>query len=140
MARKEALPFLPPLQIVHWEVGVDLRDIRWNKREVERIVRRYRLRHGQAVIFFNNAKEFGGNGTQPPKCRLYWVWHGQAVSIIPPVDEGARQVSYQLRLSEWMRNAFGCSTRLTEVLTGFEDALGRRQAAIEAARKRRKKG
>lgn len=139
MARRDNAPILPPLQFVHWEVGVDLRDIRWNRRAVEKVVRKYRLRHGQAVIFFNNAREFGGNGSQPPKCRIYWVWNGQPLSIIPPVDEGARQVSYQLRLNEALRKMFSCPRGLTELMTGFDDALGRREAAIEAAKKRRKR-
>lgn len=127
----------PPLSIIHWEVGVDLRTLGWNRRDVERIVRKYKLKHGQAVIFFNNAKEFGGSGSHSPKCRLYWVWRDQGCTIIPPVDEGARQVSYQLKLNEWLRTAFGCTSQIVDAMNGFDTALERRLAARQAAKKRK---
>lgn len=94
------------LEFVSWEVGVDLRTCQWNKHHIDSIVRKYKLQDGEAVAFFNNSKFFGGSGSQPPKCRLYFRWNGQAVSLIPPVDEGAKQVSYQLRLNEWIRATF----------------------------------
>lgn len=94
------------LEFVSWEVGVDLRTCQWNKYHVDFIVKKYKLKDGEAVAFFNNSKYFGGSGSHPPKCRLYFRWNGQAVSLIPPVDEGAKQVSYQIRLNEWIRATF----------------------------------
>jgi hypothetical protein len=125
-----------PLTFVSWEVGVNLRELSWTRRAVDAVVRRYKLKHGQAVIFFNNAREFGGSGSHPPKSRIYWMWNEQGCTIIPAVDEGARQVSYQLLLNEWLRKSFGCPSGLVEAMGGFDDALSRRLAAAAISERR----
>jgi hypothetical protein len=127
----------PPLTFVNWEVGVNLRELSWTRRAVNAIVRKYKLQHGQAVIFFNNARDFGGSGSHPPKSRIFWMWNGHGCTIIPAVDEDARQVSYQLLLNEWLRASFGCPSGLVEAMGGFDDALSRRIAAGQAAARRK---
>jgi len=126
----------PPLIFKSWEVGVNLRTLGWRRRDVERIAKKFELKHGEAVIFFNNAREFGGSGSHPPKSRIYWMWNSRACTIIPSVDEGAKQVSYQLLLNEWIRASFGCPAGLVEAMNGFDDASSRRIAAREAAQRR----
>lgn len=126
----------PPLTIVNWEVGVDLRDLKWTRRQIQRLAAKYKLQNGQAVVFFNNSREFGGSGFHPPKARLVWQHNGVAVMIIPPVDEGAKQVSYQLLLNEWLRASFSCPGNLVEAMQGFDSSLERRLAARQAANRR----
>jgi hypothetical protein len=129
-------PIRPPLTFVNWEVGVDLRHLGWNRRDLEKIARKYKLRDGQAVIFFNNARDFGGSGSHTPKARIVWQCNGQVLSLIPAVDEGAKQVSYQLLLNEWLRATFSCPGNLVEAMNGFDTSLERRLAARQAAVKR----
>jgi len=130
---------MKPMTFVDWEYGIDLRDIRWNKRHITRIQREYKLQHGQAVIFFNNAKEFGGNGNHPPKSRIYWCWGGEIVVVIPMVDEGRSQLSYQLRLNEWLRKNFSCPEDLQSATHTFDTNIERRKAASAAAKRRKER-
>lgn len=123
------------MKFVDWAVGVNLREAGWSRREVDRVVSKYKLQDGQAVIFFNNARMFGGSGSQPPKSRIYWMCNGQGVTLIPPVDND-RQVDYQLRLNEWLRASFGMPDKMS-VLDKSEEYAERRRLAI-AARKKRK--
>lgn len=127
----------PPFSIKTWEVGINLRDCRWNRREAEAVARRHHLEDGEAVILFNNAREFGGSGAHPPKSRLYWKVGGQVVTLIPPIEVGNRQVSYQLLLNEWIRKTFNCAPKLVEAMNGFDGELERRLAAKAAARRRK---
>lgn len=127
----------PTLTIVNWEVGVDLRDLKWNRRDLNRLATKYRLQDGQAVVFFNNSREFGGGGFHTPKARLVWYHNGVAVMLIPPVDEGAKQVSYQLLLNEWLRESFSCPGELVDAMKGFDTSLERRVAARQAAARRK---
>lgn len=133
----------PPLEIVHWEVGVNMvTDAGWGRAKVQAVCRKYKLEHRQAIVLFNNSKMFGGIGTQPPKCRLYWCWNGEYMTCIPCVDDND-QVSYQLRLNEWMRKSFGTElTNIDEVFVEFETAYvsraGRLAKLADKASKRMK--
>jgi hypothetical protein len=113
----------PPIEIVDWEVGVNLKlDGGWSRARVAAVCRGKKLKHGQAFIMFNNSSMFGGSGSHPPKCRIYWCWNGEYLTCIPCVDDND-QVSYQLRLNEWMRKSFGTSlTNINEIFSDFETA------------------
>lgn len=132
----------PPLQIVDWEYGCDLRDYGWSEETVAEVVKKYKLRHRQAVIFFNNSKMFGGSGSHPPKCRIYWVWNGQALTVIPPVRRTNEQVDYQHDLNAWLRRQFGTAKGLDgffdQFTERFESGAERRAAARKVAKKLKK--
>lgn len=127
----------PPMEIVYWEVGVNLRtDAGWNRRHVEKLAKKHHLQESQCIIFFNNSRMFGGSGSQPPKCRIYWKQGGQVMTVIPPTDD-ASQVDFQLQLNDWMRQTFGTSvneTRLDEVIDEFDTLYESRKARMQAAK------
>ena len=131
----------PPLVIRHWEYGVNLvTDAKWSTDFIRRYIAKHVPKHGDAVVYFNNSKMFGGSGSQPPKCRLYWNWHGQIVTCIPQVEEFAyKQVDYQHKLNAWLRRNFGVSTDLGEFFTEYTGRFSsyeeRRTAAKKAAKK-----
>lgn len=127
----------PLLEFVSWEVGVDLRTCQWSRRYVDHIVKKYRLQDGQAVAFFNNSKFFGGSGSHPPKCRLYFKWNGQAVSLIPPVDEDNKQVSYQIKLNEWIRLTFSVPKAMEQDLNQVTVEQQRRMDAAKKIKNKR---
>jgi hypothetical protein len=137
----------PPLEIVHWEVGVNLvTDGGWSREKVYKVCLEHKLKHRQAIVLFNNSKMFGGAGTHPPKCRIYWCWNGEFMTCIPCVDEND-QISYQLRLNEWMRKSFGTDlTNIDEVFGEFEKSYVSRaerlakMAAKAGKRMKRKAG
>ena len=131
------------LEIVNWEIGVNMRDAGWRRRDVQAVIRKYSLQHGQAVIFYNNSRYwFGeGGGSHPPRCRIYWMWNGIGCTCIPPVDEGNKQIDYQYKLNDWIRRTFLCQKEMLEDVLGiFDTNFGerekRRAAAAMAARKR----
>lgn len=128
-----------PLQIVDWEFGCDLRDYGWAAETVDEVVRQYKLKHRQAVVFFNNSKMFGGSGSHPPKCRIYWMWNGQAMTLIPPVRRSGAQVDFQHDLNRWIREHFGEAKGLGEFLDEYTErytsSSERRRAAKKAGKK-----
>ena len=130
----------PPLQITDWEVGVNLtKEGGWSRRHVEKVIRQHKLQHGEAYVAFNNSRMFGGSGTQPPKCRIYWNWNEVGLTCIPAVDE-SDQVSYQLLLNRWLHQSFGTKlTNIDEVFTDFQKIYDerelRRRIAARAAEK-----
>ncbi len=140
MGNEEIIPIKrAPLQIVDWEYGCDLRDYGWSAETVEEVVRKYKLQHRQAVIFFNNSKMFGGNGSHPPKCRIFWMWNGRAMTVIPPVKRSNAQVDYQHDLNAWLRTHFGMGKELDLFFDEYTEryaSRGERKAAAEAAAKR----
>jgi len=125
-----------PMEIIYWEVGVNLRtDAGWNRRHVEKLAKKHRLEDNQCIILFNNSSMFGGSGSQPPKCRIYWKQGGQVMTVIPPTDDSS-QVDFQLQLNDWMRKTFGSSianTRLDEVMLEFDARYETRKVRMEAA-------
>jgi len=135
-----------PMQIVYWEVGVNLRtDAGWSRAQVEKIAREHQLQDGQCVVLFNNSKYLGGSGSHPPKCRIYWMQAGRVMTLIPPTDS-ASQVDLQHQLNDWLRAVFGASVARTEMDGVLDEFDGhycdrkQRMAAAAQAEQRRKKG
>jgi hypothetical protein len=134
--KTRVLPFKrrAPLEIVYWEVGVNLvRDGKWNKRHIDAMFREHKVREGQCIALFNNSHYFGGSGYHPPKCRLYVNLGGEPVTLIPAVDEGS-QVDYQHRLNDWIRENFGTGlTNVDEVFDDFDSAYAVRTKRMRGA-------
>lgn len=128
-----------PLVIVDWEYGCDLRDYGWSEDAVREVVRKYKLQHRQAVVFFNNSKMFGGSGSHPPKCRIYWMWNGQALTIIPPVKRSNAQVDYQHDFNAWLRAHFGTAKNLDGFFDEYEARYATTKQRRESAKQARKK-
>jgi hypothetical protein len=131
----------PPLVIRYWEFGINLvTDAKWNASFIKKEIEQHIPRHRDAAILFNNAKMFGGSGTQPPKCRLYWNWRGMVMTCIPPVEEmGSKQIDFQHLLNAWLRKEFGIEADLQDAFDEFEtryaDVKARRKAAKKALKK-----
>lgn len=131
----------PPLVIRHWEFGVNLvTDAKWSATFIRKKIAKHIPEHRDAVVLFNNARMFGGSGSQPPKCRIYWNWHGQVLTCIPAVEGLAyKQVDFQHKLNAWMRKNFGVRTDLGEFFDTYSERFDtyseRRQAAKKAAKK-----
>lgn len=136
----------PPLVIRYWETGVNLvTDAKWSADFIDEHVAEHIPRNRDAMVLFNNAKMFGGAGSQPPKCRIYWRLGGQILTCIPAVESfNAGQVDFQHQLNDWMRKNFGVGAKLgaffDEYDERFETREERRQAAKKAAKKMKKVG
>jgi len=129
-----------PIEIVAWEVGVDLRNVSWSEQAMRKALAGYKLRHAQCVLLFNNSRMFGGSGSQPPKCRMYLNWHGQVLTLIPQVRRTNVQATYQLDLNRWLAKNFGADASLeldTVFGTYHEHYTARRKRQIAALRAKR---
>lgn len=122
------------LRMKDWEVGEDLRDWGWSAATMGRVARKYKLRLGEFVIIMNNAREFGGGGSQPPKCRLYVNLSGRVFSLIPPVSERNKQLSFQLEFNEWLRGF----VKNADMLATLDEVDGEINARQERRKRRRR--
>ncbi|MCJ7760690.1 hypothetical protein MUP59_06055 [Candidatus Bathyarchaeota archaeon] len=81
-----------PLTLMGFEENTDLRTVSWNQGVLEDTAKSWNLKHGQAVIFSNAARN---------KIRLIAVFYGMAVLILPPIDP-ADKISLYLKVNEFL--------------------------------------
>jgi len=125
------------LTLKDWEVGEDLRYWGWSADKVAEVQKKYKLKEGEYVAIFNNAKEFGGSGSHTPKVRLYGMLPGgQVFTLIPPVADGREQYDFQHEFNKWMRRFLAGASDIGAIDDYDKAYIERRKKAAEAAKRR----
>jgi len=121
-----------PIDIVDYVDDQNLVQVSWNQRFLEDVKKLYKLKHQQAVLFANKAKD---------RFRLVACFYDLAVLILPPVDP-ERRLSLYLLVSQFLRRMHNTKETAEYVDSEIEMAKQRieRRAKIAAdARKRRRR-
>jgi hypothetical protein len=125
-----------PLTLIAFEENVNLRNVTWNQRFLDKVAQKYQLQHGQAVVYTNVAKS---------KVRLVAVFYNMAVLILPPIDPESK-ISLYLKINQFLKNFSGGSRLyafLEEEILYAQERLDRqevrRRLASYAEKKRKKK-
>lgn len=130
---QERSPKLPPLSLVDYVEDSDLRTINWNQDFLEEVKGEWRLKHGEAVLYSNVAKD---------RFRLVACFYNMAVLVMPPVNPDNR-LGLFLKISEFLKK-FKVNSAVTEAIaheikTTKQRILDRKAAAIKAKIRRRAK-
>jgi len=121
-----------PISIVSMEDDRNLTSVTWNQRFLENVKSDYKLKHREAVLFVNKAKD---------RFRIVANFFGLAVLILPPTEPEQR-LSLYLKVSQFLRRFAGresMSAYLTSEIESAKVRVERRAAAAEVAAKNRKK-
>jgi hypothetical protein len=120
----------PPIEFVAYEEEVNLLTVSWNQRFLEQVKKEYGLKHGQAVVYRNVARD---------RWRLVACFYGLAVLILPPVDKEAR-LSLDLEVSRFLKKMsgnFDQGMRLLEEEIRYNEE---RKVNVEMRNKKQKRG
>jgi hypothetical protein len=85
------------LTIVDHIENENLRQVSWSQLFLDKIKRRYKLKHGEAVLFINKAKD---------RIRLVVNFYNLAVLVLPPTDREER-LSLYLKVNEFLKRLSG---------------------------------
>lgn len=100
----------PPIEIIAYTEGENLNTVSWNQRFLESVKQENDLKHGQAVLYRNVARD---------RWRLVCCFYDLAVLILPPVDKEAR-LSLDLEVSRFLRKL---SPRFDQGMSLLEDEI-----------------
>jgi len=121
-----------PIHLIGFEDDTNLREISWNQKVLERISKKWKLQHGEAVVFCNVKKD---------RFRLVASFYGLAVLILPPINPEDR-ISLYLKISLFLKQfkrTHEVVYRLGEEIVDAQERLKKRKALARKELKRRKK-
>lgn len=120
-----------PLTIVEYCEDENLRYVGWSQRFLEAQKERYALKHQQAILYVNKARD---------RFRLIACFYGLAVLVLPPTDPEQR-LSIYLKVSQFLRKISEGRTAydfLEQEIENTKERIGRRDDAVAAAQKRKR--
>lgn len=117
-----------PVNIVGYVEDANLRLVSWNQEILEREKNEAGLKHGQAILYINKARN---------RFRMIANFYGLAVLVLPPVDP-VEQLSLYLKISRFLRKfsqSAANTTFLDHEIEAAQIRLRKRQKArVRAAR------
>ena len=122
-----------PFKIVDMVDDTNLRTVSWNQIFLEHTRTEYKLRHRDAVLFVNVARD---------RFRLVVNYFGLACLILPPIDNADR-LSIYLKVAKflkafWLRDPV--STNIDAEITRLETVIKDQQKLVKKTRTKKAKG
>lgn len=118
-------------EIVGFADSTNLRELNWNQHVLEKIKKEWKLNHGEAVVFCNDAQD---------RFRLVASFFGLPVLILPPVNQDDR-ISLYLKIALFLKKfriAGNITSVLEEEVEHAEKRIDRRKRLAKNAASKRK--
>lgn len=121
-----------PIDIVEFVDDANLREVSWNQKFLDQTKVAHGLKHRQAVLFCNKAKD---------RFRLVACFYSMAVLILPPTRAEER-LSLYLTVSQFLRKfkiGGEVGEHIENEIVHVQDRIGKRKKLAKTAQKKRRR-